>query len=103
MGCWQDLYFWSISAQLKTVVDRLFAICDHHDYEMPVKECVLLMTAESSEKTAFDQAVSYYERNMIQYFKWADKGRALAGGMNGKGDVVNSPVYEAAKEMGRRI
>ncbi len=42
------LYYWTISGQLKTAFDRLFAVaeCDK-DYRNPKKECILLMAAGS--------------------------------------------------------
>lgn len=40
------MYYWSITAQLKTVIDRLFAVTEKSpEYHTPMQHCVLLMAA----------------------------------------------------------
>ena len=68
------LYFWTISGQLKCVVDRLYAVaeCDG-DLAHPAKECVLLMAAEGNE---YEEAVFWYD-NLMKHLNW--KGRGSVG------------------------
>ena len=56
------LYYWTVSGQLKTAFDRLFAVaeCDP-DYRNPQKESVLLMAAEGN---GFEETVYWYDRLM---------------------------------------
>lgn len=60
------LYYWTISGQLKTAFDRLFAVaeCDK-DYRNPKKECILLMTAEGN---GFKESMYWYD-NLMKYLK----------------------------------
>ena len=56
------MYYWSVTAQLKTALDRLFAVteCDP-EYRTPQKECVLLMPAEEDSEENFAPVVRYYQ------------------------------------------
>lgn len=71
------LYFWSISARLKSFIDRLYAISTDDKY--PQKETLLLMTSGSKGFYAFEQAVSFY-RFFTKALGWNDQGMVLAGG-----------------------
>lgn len=75
------LYFWTISAQTKAFIDRLYAISKEDIY--PFKETVLLMSAGSDDFYAFEQVVSFY-RFYTKALGWQDKGMVLAGGCNGE-------------------
>lgn len=52
------LYFWTITARLKSFVERLYAISAEDRY--PEKETVLLMTAGDNDENTFNQALSYF-------------------------------------------
>lgn len=87
------LYYWTISARLKAVIERLYAIAqeDPHPplgrYEKyPHKDTALLMTAADNFFWTFEQAVSYYQFALINYIGWTDKGMILAGGCGGAGN-----------------
>ncbi len=71
------LYFWSLSARLKSFIDRLYAISTDDEY--PQKDTLLLMTSGSDEFYAFEQAVSFY-RFFTKALGWKDQGMVLAGG-----------------------
>lgn len=71
------LYFWSISARLKSFIDRLYAISTDDKY--PQKETLLLMTSGSKGFYAFEQAVSFY-RFFTKALGWKNQGMVLAGG-----------------------
>lgn len=50
------MYYWSITAQLKTVFDRLFAVAEKDaNYINPHKGCIMLMAAEGNNKTILNQ------------------------------------------------
>ena len=55
-----SLYYWTISRQLKTAFDRLFAVaeCDPN-YRNPQKESILLMAAEGH---GFEESLYWYDR-----------------------------------------
>lgn len=74
------LYFGTITAKLKSFVERLYAISVHDRY--PVKETALLMTAGDNVKNTFNQAKSYWNvisgvlgnKSVATYFAGGCKG-----------------------------
>jgi len=93
------LYMWSISGQLKTMLDRLHGIGrQNHGY--PKKDCVLLMAAGSPKPEPFHQAVAYYETCPLGYYKWNDLGRILCGSFRLEGDITNNDALKEAYNLG---
>ncbi len=81
------LYFWNISAQLKLVIDRMYALgkaSPRGYYEYPQKKCVLLATCADSDSHfwPFELVEQYYHR-MVRYLRWTDLGMLTAGGCGG--------------------
>lgn len=95
------LYYWTISGQLKTAVDRLFAleegganILGKRDY------CgVLLMAAEGN---GFEDAVSYFD-HLMEHMHWTNLGHVLADGVAQIGDIEGKPILEEARKLGASI
>lgn len=87
------LYYWSISAQLKTAFDRLFAVaeCDAN-YRNPIKESILIMAAEGH---GFEESQYWYD-NLEKHLGWKSVGKILCGGVMNTGDISNT---REAKEM----
>ena len=78
------LYYWTISGQLKTVFDRLFAVAEcHKDYRNPKKESILLMAAEGN---GFEESVYWYDR-LMNHLQWKSLGKVLCGGVMAIGDI----------------
>ncbi len=94
------LYYWTISGQLKTAFDRLFAVaeCDK-DYRNPKKECILLMAAEGN---GFKESVYWYD-NLMKYLKWKSLGKVLCGGVMAIGDISGRKELSDAYELGKSI
>ena len=93
------IYFFTISAPLKTLIERTFArgkeICDKDFY-------YLLSAADGSPSDA-DIAVSCF-RGYAACVKGArEKGILLAMGVYEKGAVKDTAYPEKAREMGRNI
>lgn len=74
------LYFWTITARLKSFIERLYAISVHDEY--PVKETVLLMTAGDDAEDTFQQALSYFHV-ISGVLGGREAGVYLAGGCTG--------------------
>ena len=81
------LYFWTISARLKAVIERFYCLAAEDPappfgrYEAyPEKDCALLLTAADDLFWTFEQAVSYYRFALVQYIGLHDRGIYLAGG-----------------------
>ena len=74
------LYFWTISGQIKTFFDRIYALSSKDIY--PHKNTVLLMTAGDDGEHTFDHALDYY-KFITSALGWTDIGTCLAGGCKG--------------------
>lgn len=98
------LYYWTISGQLKTAFDRLFAVaeCDP-DYRNPKKESVLIMAAEGH---GFEESEYWYDR-LEKHLGWKSLGKILCGGVMGAGDIHNTDEGKEktaqAYELGKSI
>lgn len=94
------LYYWTISGQLKTAFDRLFAVaeCDAN-YANPQKDAVLLMAAEGN---GYEETIYWYER-LIKHIHWNDLGKVLVGGVMGIDDIKGNPELVKAYELGKSI
>ncbi len=97
------LYYWSVSGQLKTAFDRLFAVAElDPEYANPRKDCVLIMAAEGDTPENWKPAVDYYEA-LVRFMGWKDRGRVLAGGVLHAGAVAGSPVLDQARALGASL
>jgi len=94
------LYYWSVSGQLKTAIDRLFAVaeCDS-GYRNPQKAGVLLMAAEGS---GFEESVFWYE-GLMGHIGWADLGKVLLSGVHQPGDAEGKPALTEAYTLGKSL
>lgn len=107
------LYFWTISAQLKAFIERLYCIAEKDDnpplgrYEKYLeKDCALLMTAADDFFWTFEQAVSYYKFTLVNYIGFHDRGMLLAGGCgdtNGKPQIDKTMHLNHAYKFGNEI
>ena len=97
------MYYWSVSAQLKTAFDRLFAVAElDPNYANPRKECVLLMAAEGDTPDNWKPVLDHY-RALTGFLNWTDRGQALAGGVLEAGAVSGRPVLEEAFRLGASL
>ncbi|MDE5831644.1 MAG: flavodoxin family protein [Desulfovibrio sp.] len=97
------MYYWSISGQLKTAFDRLFAVAEcYPDYANPAKNCVLIMAAEGDSPENWKPALDYYH-SLVGFLKWTNLGEILAGGVLDAGAVASSPGIEAARKLGQSL
>ena len=94
------LYYWTISGQLKTAFDRLFAVaeCDAN-YRNPQKETVLLMAAEGY---GFEESLYWYDR-LERHLGWKSLGKVLCGGVMDIGDINGRQELEDAYRLGSSI
>ena len=74
------LYFWTLSGQIKTFFDRLYAVSREDIY--PHKDTVLLMTSGDDGEHTFDHPLDYYQF-ITSALGWTDLGSYLAGGCKG--------------------
>lgn len=107
------LLFWTISAKLKAFIERFYCIAEEDAnpplgrYESyPVHDAALLMTSADDFFWTYEQAVSYYQFNIINYMGFKDRGAYLAGrcgDTNGKPKIDKTEHLQKAYEFGRNI
>ena len=68
------VYWFTISAQLKTAVDRLYAIQRNHGFDAAAKETVFLMTSGGPAEMN-PLAIQWYQ--VFEQMGWKDLGMAL--------------------------
>ena len=95
------LYYWNMSGQLRTAVDRLFALEEGGENLLRGhgRASALLMAAEGHD---FDDAARYYDHLMV-HLQWENLGKVLCGGVMSIGDFEGRPEISAAYELGKSI
>ncbi len=95
------LYYWNMSGQLRTAVDRLFALeeGDGNFLRGNNRSSALLMAAEGH---GFEDVLVYYD-HLMEHLRWKNLGHVLAGGNGDVGDIEGKPELEQAYELGKSI
>ena len=95
------LYYWTLSGQLLTALDRLFALeeGDGNLLRGNGKSSALLMAAEGS---GFSDAVSYYD-HLLEHLRWKNLGHVLAGGNMAVGDILGKSEVQQAYDLGKSL
>ena len=95
------LYYWNLSGQLRTAVDRLFALeeGDGNLLRGNGRASCLLMAAEGN---GFEDVLTYYD-HLMEHLRWTNLGHVLAGGNGDVGDIDGKPELQAAYELGKSI
>lgn len=95
------LYYWNMSGQLRTAVDRLFALEEGEGNLLRGngRASALLMAAEGC---GFEDVLPYYN-HLMEHLQWENLGHVLAGGNWDAGDIEGKPELEMAYELGRSI
>ena len=93
------VYFYSIDAQLKTVIDRTVA----RWLEVKDKEFYYIMTAADDTKAAMETTLACF-RGYAECVNGAkERGIIYGTGVYEKGEIKNSPAFRQAYEMGNSI
>jgi len=95
------LYYWNMSGQIRTAVDRLFALeeGDGNLLRGHNRSSALLMAAEGH---GFEDVLVYYD-HLMEHLRWKNLGHVLAGGNGAVGDITGKPELEQAYELGKSI
>ena len=93
------LYYWNISGFLKNAFDRLFAVAECDNYKNPVKESILIMSAEG---TGFEESETWYD-NLEKHMGWKSIGKILCGHVTQPGDTDGKPELKQAYELGKSL
>jgi multimeric flavodoxin WrbA len=93
------LYYFGFSAQIKTVIDRFYAI------DTPFnggKRAALIAAAWNPRDWVYEGLKAHY-RTLLRYMNWEDAGMLLANGCGTPEETRASDYPRQAYEMGRTI
>ena len=94
------VYYYSVSGQLKTMLDRANPLFDS-DYAF-TKAYLLATAAEDREETV--EGTVKAVQGWVDCFERCElAGTVFAGGVNGVGDIAGHPALEEAYQMGKEI
>ncbi|MEY8317877.1 flavodoxin family protein [Oscillospiraceae bacterium 50-58] len=95
------LYYWNMSGQIRTAIDRLFALeeGDGNLLRGNGRASALLMAAEGH---GFEDVVLYYD-HLMEHLRWKNLGHVLAGGNCDVGDIAGKPELQEAFNLGKII
>ncbi|MHC1719211.1 MAG: flavodoxin family protein [Clostridiaceae bacterium] len=91
------LYYFGMTAQLKSAVDRFFAI--NPLLRESRKKLYLLAAGNDTEAWAMDALKAHYY-TLCRYLRWEEGGMVLAAGANSRKDVENSEYQKMARSLG---
>ena len=91
------MYYFGMSAQLKTAIDRFFAA----DGKLRAKrmKSVLIAPAADTDPAVSRGLLAHYEQ-ICQYLRLQDQGRLLALGINEPEDLDGTAFLDAARALG---
>ena len=93
------VYFYSISAQLKAVIDRF-----HNPIRdsFHIKKMALLLVGAASLSELFNAVLTEYNL-CLNFFNLEDAGKVLVRGVKDKGDIKSTDALNEAYKFGRSI
>lgn len=93
------MYYFGVSAQLKAVIDRFYAI--NGKIHCP-KKAALLMTYANSAASQAQPIKSHYEV-LLDYLGWQDAGQIIASGVWMAGAIESTSYPQQAYELGKSL
>jgi len=93
------IYFYSISGQMKTFIDRM---CSRYTH-ITNKEFYYIMTAADNSKNTVQFALGEFNGLMACLDNPIEKGCIFAGGVWQKGDIERTNYLEQAYKMGKQV
>lgn len=94
------LYYYGLSAQLKTLIDRFCAF----NFSLTSKhmKSALLSVAWNSDNWTFD-ALKIHYKTLVRYLGFQDRGMILGGGCGTPQMTKNSHYIREAYELGKNV
>lgn len=93
------LYYFTVSAQLKTVIDRFYANTGQLTGN---KKVILMATAYDANDWTMHALTEYY-RTLASYMQWESLGTILAAGCGNRRAIERSDFPRQAYEMGKSL
>lgn len=94
-------YWYSIPAQIKGVIDRLFSFVVGGK-DIAGKECAIISCCEENDMSVFDGVKMPIERS-VALLKWTMVGEVLIPGVLNVGDIDKTDGCKQAAEMADKI
>ncbi|MBQ4152265.1 MAG: flavodoxin family protein [Schwartzia sp.] len=92
------LYYYGMSAQLKTVVDRFYS----RTGKLTGKKSMLIATAYNSADWTFEALAAHYN-TLVRYMNWTDAGQVLGVGCGSCSLVESSEFGAMAQKIGANL
>ena len=92
------LYYFGMSAQLKTIVDRFYS----RTTRLSGKKSMILATAWNSADWTMEALKNHYE-TLVRYMSWQDVGQVWAVGCGTRSMVERSEFGDAAFKIGAAL
>lgn len=93
------MYYFGISAQLKTVIDRFYAINGPLHVS---KKAVLMMTYANSNPKEAQPIIAHYEQ-LCDYMGWSDVGQIIVPGVWPIGAINHTDAPARAYALGKSL
>ena len=94
------LYYYGMSAQLKTLIDRFCAF--NSSIQRKHMKAALLTVAWNSDNWTFDALVAHY-KTLVKYLRLKDQGTVLGKGCGTPAMTQGSGYVEQAYELGKNL
>ena len=94
------MYYFGISAQMKRVIDRFYAI--NGKIKGHYKKAAYLMTYANTAKSDAEPMLLHY-RTMMDYLGWESVGEVVAPGVWTAGSVHNTDYGDKAYRLGKSL
>lgn len=92
------LYYYGMSAQLKTIVDRFYS----RTGKLHGKKSILMATAYNSADWTMSALVDHYD-TLVRYMEWNDVGKVLGIGCGARSLVEKSEFGDQAYKIGANL
>ena len=93
------VYYFSLTAQLKTAIDRTYALLTA---KPPIKKAALLMACADETVEVAEGAVVTFN-NICKYSEWENAGIVIAAGVGDIGDIAGRRELTTAHALGKEI
>jgi multimeric flavodoxin WrbA len=93
------VYYFGVTAQLKLVIDRFFALIQEGTN---VKRAALLMTCGDASDAAATSSIGMF-RQISAYQQWEEARIIVVPGLHTPGEIEGRPELEQARRLGGNI
>ena len=94
------LYYYGMSAQIKTVIDRFYA--NNSGLLGSGKSAILMATSYDNYDWTMKAITAHYQ-TIVKYLEWKDAGVLFATGCGSREDIVRTDFPEMAYQMGKEV